>query len=223
MFLLFINFIPELTGLPLSFPMALWVSSWQLSGILCQIPVFSGFSFWRIFISFLWHSLPAVLQGAWWECFSSCALEIVNTSWFWFTRPEVSSLSLLSVRWHYSLTCKVHLSVLPLVIFGSPRFPPSAASVRGVAPQPRGRSPSLWWWCALRCRCCWRHCLGTGVVGPWSRAGSPEPQALLSQERGGWTRAGVTGPSLTSLVLQGLRALLPWREVRGLELWRLCD
>ena len=96
-------------------------------------PCIQWFSFWKIFISFLWHNVPALLQGAWWGCFSSCALEIVNTSWFRFTRLEVSSLSLLSVRWHCSLTCKVYLSLLPLVIFRSLRFAPSAASLRGVA------------------------------------------------------------------------------------------
>ena len=96
-------------------------------------PCIQWFSFWKTFISFLWHNVPALLQGTWWGCFSSCALEIVNTSWFWFTRLEVSSLSLLSVRWHCSLTCKVHLSVLPLVVFRSLRFAPSAACLRGVA------------------------------------------------------------------------------------------
>lgn len=80
--------------------------------------------------------------------------------------------------------------MLPLVVLRSLRRPPSAAWVRAVS----RLLPSRWWWCALRCRCCWHRCPGTRAVGPWSVQGLPSPGAALTG-RGRVDKRLGTGPA----------------------------
>lgn len=104
-------------------------------------------------------------------------------------QAEVSSLSLLSVRWHYSLTFKVHLCVLPLVVLRKPEAP--TLLLLGLSPgcsqAAGGGVPML----PLLLASLPRH-QGSGPLGHVQ--GLPSPRRCSHRTRR-WTRAGDAGPA----------------------------